>query len=289
MYFEKKYKISVYIISFSVFIMFLSLLIIQKVYVLSPPYYIPLSKKINNSIGLGLITAFLFPAFVEFNNSKWLKSVDENTPRLLLDITENVRTGVPLIEALQGTSTRDYGPVSEKLSNAMLRFRLTSNFEDALNKLSGDLFRPVVKNMNTLLLEAYHMGGQAISVLDTSVDLFTNIAEHQEQRKSKTTPYVTIVYAGSIIFLIISYVILTKFIVPINNISIDPSLVNSGTFFGVEDIQYFDSILYWAAIIQAIFGGLVAGKISSGRLSGGIIHVVFLLGITILFFNMFTI
>ncbi|MHA2031637.1 MAG: type II secretion system F family protein, partial [Candidatus Kariarchaeaceae archaeon] len=159
MYFEKKYKIAVYILSFLVFIMFLSLLIIQKVYVITPPYFIPISREINNSIGLGLIIAFLFPAFIEFNNSKWLKSVDDNTPRLLLDITETVRTGVPLMEALKDAATRDYGPVSEKLSSALLRFRLSSNLKDALNRLSADLFRPVVRNMNTLLLEAYKMGG----------------------------------------------------------------------------------------------------------------------------------
>jgi flagellar protein FlaJ len=289
MYFNKKDKIMVYSISILVFIISLSLLIIQKIYIIVPPYFIPISQRVNNSIGLGLIITFLFPALVEFNNSRWLKKVDANTPRILLDITETVRSGVPLMEALQDASTRDYSPVSEKLSSAMKRFNFTSDFKGALNWLSSILIRPVVKSMNILLLEAYQMGGQAISVLDTSVDLFTKIEEYREQRQSRMRPYVLIVYAGSIIFLIISYVIFTKFIVPIYNISLDPSLMNTGVFFGLEDIHYYKSILFWAATIQAIFSGLVAGKIGSGRLSGGLIHVVFLLVTTIIFFNTFTI
>jgi pilus assembly protein TadC len=289
MYFNRNYKIAVYGISFIVFIVSIFLMVMNRIYVITPPYYIPLTQRVNNSIGFGLIIAFLFPALVEYNNSLWLKSVEKNTPRLLLDVTETVRSGVPLIEALKDASTRDYGPVSQELSTAMMRFGLTSDFSDALQYLNEALIRPIIKRMNILLQEAYQMGGQAINVLDTSVDLFTNITEHREQRKSRMRPYVSIVYAGSIIFLIISFVILTKFIVPINNISSDLSMVYAPSYFGPDDIHFFKSILFWAASIQAIFGGLVAGKISTARLSGGLIHVVVLLLTTILFFNMFNV
>jgi hypothetical protein len=66
-------------------------------------------------------------------------------------------------------------------------------------------------------------------------------------------------------------------------------MVYAPSYFGPDDIHFFKSILFWAAGIQAIFGGLVAGKISTGRLSGGLIHVVVLLLTTILFFNMFNV
>jgi flagellar protein FlaJ len=289
MYFDKKQKMAVSAVSISVFIMLMFLLIVQGVYFPQPPYFIPVSQRINNAIVLGLIVAFIFPAILEVNNMKWLTGVDKNTPRLLLDITESVRSGVPLIKSLEDASTRNYGPISRPLSTAMTKFRLTSDFKGALESLGNTLFRPVVRRMNTILLEAYETGGHIIDVLDTSVTLFSKIAEHREERQSQTRPYIFIVYLGALIFLIISYVILVQFIGPLHNMALDPSLKGTGVLSSLLDVNYYKSILFWAATLQAIGGGLVAGKIGTGRISAGMIHIVFLLSITILFFNVFTV
>jgi len=134
-YFDRRYRIAVWAVSFSVFFVLLSLLIIQRVYVPTSPYFIPIDQRLNNSIILGLIVALVFPAIVETNNIRWLRQVDENTPRLLMDVTEAVRSGMPLIQALEDASTRDYGPISQPLAKAMVKFRMTSDLESALRGL----------------------------------------------------------------------------------------------------------------------------------------------------------
>lgn len=289
MYFDRRYRIAVWAVSFSVFFILLSLLIIQRVYVPTSPYFIPIDQRLNNSIILGLIVALVFPAIVETNNIRWLRQVDENTPRLLMDVTEAVRSGMPLIQALEEASTRDYGPISQPLAKAMVKFRMTSDLESALRGLGDSLIQPVVRQMSTILLEAYQTGGRVIDVLSTSVELFSNLAEYREERVSQTRPYIFVVYLGTLIFLVISWVILAQFLGPLHAAATDPGLEQTGILRSLLDIKYYKAILFWAAVMESVFGGLVAGKIGSGRISAGLLHTVMLLSTTVAFFNVFSV
>ncbi len=289
MYFNRRYKIAVYSISITLVIVLFVLILLQGVYVPSKPYFIPIDQKLNNALVLGLILALTPPAILEFNNSRWMHGVDKNIPRLLRDVTESVRSGVPLIAALEDASSRDYGPVSKPLESAMVKFNLTSNLEGALTGLGDRLIRPVAKRMSIILLEAYETGGRIIDVLNTSVNLFTSLHEYREERDTQMRPYILIVYLSSLVFLVISWVILIQFLAPLSQSQADPLVVQSGLLKNVLDIHYYKSILFWAAVMEALFGGIVAGKIRGGRISAGLIHSVLLLIITITFFNSFSV
>ncbi len=289
MFFHRKQKIAVWGVSITQFIGLSTLLIIQRIYSPAPPYFIPLSQRVNNSIALSLMIALLIPAIIEENNLRWLKKVEENVPRVLLDITEGVRSGVPLLDAIEDSTQRKYGPISKELKRSMINFKMTSDFKRSLDSLGKNLIRPIVKRMNIILLEANEMGGQIIDVLDASVLLFTDIAEYQDQRRDQLKPYILIVYVGLFIFLAIAYVILVKFIGPIHYMALDPMIASAGILGNLQHVDYYKSILFWAALIQSVFGGLVAGKISEGYLSAGLKHIVLLILITILFFNAFNV
>jgi len=288
-YFNRRYKIAVYSISITLVIVLFVLILLQGVYVPSKPYFIPIDQKLNNALVLGLILALTPPAILEFNNSRWMHGVDKNIPRLLRDVTESVRSGVPLIAALEDASSRDYGPVSKPLESAMVKFNLTSDLEGALTGLGDRLIRPVAKRMSIILLEAYETGGRIIDVLNTSVNLFTSLHEYREERDTQMRPYILIVYLSSLVFLVISWVILIQFLAPLSQSQADPLVVQSGLLRNVLDINYYKSILFWAAVMEALFGGIVAGKIRGGRISAGLIHSVLLLIITITFFNAFSV
>ena len=90
---------------------------------------------------------------------------------------------------------------------------------------------------------------------------------------------------GVFIFLLISWVLLSQFLLPITLIGNDPNLSDSGLTVGILDMAFYRSVLFWAAVMEAIFGGLVAGKIREGRLNAGLIHTVLLLMGTIGFYN----
>ena len=285
MYFDKKYRRAIWGVSLVTFLILMMVMIILRIYVPTPPYYIPTSVSTNNGIIFGLIIVLIGPAFVEFSNIRWLRGVDVNAPRLLRDVTETVQSGIPLIRALEEASTRDYGPISNHLQTAMVKFNLTSDLEQSLTWLGEKLVRPSMKRITSILIEAYRTGGDYIDVLNTSVEIFSDIAEFNEERNSQMKPYMLIVYLGSFVFLIISWLLLTKFLAPMVSSSTDLLIHDAWIVSKTLDITYYRSILFWAAVIEAIFGGLIVGKIVDGKVSAGMIHSVILLLITIILFN----
>jgi len=147
----------------------------------------------------------------------------------------------------------------------------------------------VARRLSTIFVEAYETGGEVVDVLDMSVDVFTSLAEYRKSRSTQMRPYTYIVYLGSIIFLIISWVILVQFLGPMQVVAEDPALMGSGVLSSLLSIDYYKSILFWAAVMESVFGGFVAGKIGTGKVSSGVSHTVILLFITVCFFNAFSV
>ena len=128
-----------------------------------------------------------------------------------------------------------------------------------------------------------------IEVLDASVHLFTSLDEYKEEQYGNMRPYTMTIYMATIIFLIIAYVVLHQFLTPLyeasTSVTVGEAVKESGLLEGVLDIKYYGSILFWASIIESIFGGLIAGKIGDRTLSAGLRHSVILTIVTLVFFN----
>lgn len=285
-YISRKKELIVLGISLLFALALLAITLIRDDYRPLSPYYIPLNQKTNNLIIGSILIAILPISIIEYQNNKWLKSVDKHVPRLLMDITESIRSGLSLFSALEAAATRDYGPITQPLEDAVVNMRMTADLEGSLKCLGKQLRRPNAMRMITILLETYETGGRMLDVLETSIDMFTYIEEYQEEKNSQIGPYILLVYVGSIIFLIISYTIIEQFIGPILKVSMEQHVAQSGILTNVLDEKYYKSILFWASSIEGLFGGLVAGKILYDRTSGGLIHSVILLIMTLGFFNL---
>ena len=289
MYFNLKSRIAVSAVSISVALVLVTISFTQGLYLPTAPYIIPTSQKLNNYFSLVIFICLLSPAIMEFNNSRVRRGIDSNTPRLLKDLTEAVKSGLPLFRALEEASIRDYGPISKPLESAMVKFRLTLDLNESLRWLGKKLDRPSIKRMCAILIGANQTGGDIVDVLITSTNMITDLIEFREDRYSQMKPYTFIVYFGTTIFAIISWLILVRFISPLAASTTDPLIAQSNVFTNILDVNFYKSILFWATMFEAIFGGLVAGKITEGRINSGLIHSVILVCLTIVFFNLFTV
>ena len=264
-------------------------ILLQGVYTPEAPYWVPLSQRTNNGITLCILLALSLPSILEYQNSRWLKAVERNVPYLLRDLSEAVQSGVPLVTALEEASVRDYGPVSKPLENSLVRFNLTSDLRGSLKWLGEKLIKPSAKRMSTVLVEAYEAGGRVKDVLEKSVELFTSISDYKDERASQTSPYIAVVYIGNAVFLIISWVVLVRFLLPLSVATTDPLVAQSSALASILDMDYYKSILFWASTMGSLLGGLIAGKISDGRVAAGLIHSEILLLITLVFYNLFSV
>ena len=285
MYFDKKLKYITYASSTILSIIFLSLLFYLGSFYPEPPYWIPLSIEVNNVIVCSIILVLLPPASVEFLNNRWLDGVEKNVHRLLQDVTEEVKSGEPLINSLEVSTSSDYGPISPLLRESLVRFSLTSNFRDAMNWFGANLVKPVGNQMASILLESYETGGEITDVLISSVKLFKTIEDDRLHRKSQTRPYLFVIYTGLVIFILISYVLLNQFLIHFQFNDEVASLSQAGISLASVNLDYYASILYWAAIVESLVGGLVVGKMTEGKVSAGLIHSILMVIITLLLYN----
>jgi len=284
-YFERKLSIAVWTVSGSAALSIVLVLIVAGFYMPQGPYFIPLSQKVNNAIALAILIAFGFPAVVEFNNSRWKRAVDRNIPRLLRDVTESVRSGLTLPRALEEASQRDYGPISRELERAVSMFILGARFEDSLMLLAERLKRPSALRLCTVLVEAHQTGGKLLEVLSASVTLFSSLEEYREEEYTNMRPYMMTVYMATLTFLVMAFILLHQFLAPLYASSAGIGTKESGLLAGVLDIDYYASLLFWASVLESIFGGIVVGKIVDRNLSAGLQHSVILVVIALMFFN----
>ncbi len=250
------------------------------------PYIIPINMGINNGIVLCILIAITPPAIIELSNARWHRQVEKNIPRLMMDITESIRSGMPMIRALEVASARDYGPISQLLETAVVNFNLTSDLEKSMKWFGDSLLCISGKRMANILMEAYRSGGRMMEVLDTSIGMFTSIEEYRDEKQSNVSPYILLVYVSSLIFLAIGWVIISQFLGPL--VTKSTTVAGATAITGhMLDINYYKSIIYWAAMMEGLIGGLVAGKISNSKIASGLIHSVLLMLITFGFYAIF--
>jgi flagellar protein FlaJ len=191
-----------------------------------------------------------------------------------------------MIKALEVASARDYGPISHNLETAVVNFNLTSDLEKSLKWFGDSLLSQSGKRMANIIMTANKSGGRMMEVLDTSINMFTSLDEYREEKQSNVSPYILLVYVSTLIFLFIGWVIISQFLGPLVNQS--TTVAGATAITGhMLDINYYKSIIFWAAIMEGIVGGLVAGKITNSRIASGLIHTVFLLLITFGFYVIF--
>jgi flagellar protein FlaJ len=85
-----------------------------------------------------------------------------------------------------------------------------------------------------------------------------------KERRNQTKPYVAIIYVAFFVFLFTIISLFRSFFVSIEGLPV------LGT--GVMSPQEMQRIFFHMTIIQAFFGGLVAGKMGEGTVNAGLKH-----------------
>ena len=261
------------------------------------PWILPHGQSASLSdtlIGIGIIIALAPIVYIAFENHRYLKSVEVSIPRFLRDILESTDSGLILPAALIEAAKSDYGPLSHEVGIAMTKFSLGYDFRSSIMEAAARLRHPFAPQVGMILAEAYSAGGKMHDVLTSSVKLFNALEQYSDEKQSELRPYTQLVYISVAIFLVIALVVISQFIGPLQRLPVVPSGVSSGVgissggFSGLTKIPpaYFESIFFVTALFEAIFGGIVAGKIVDGSAQAGMRHSLILLVLTVIVFNL---
>jgi flagellar protein FlaJ len=241
---------------------------------------------------LGLIVMVFPPAAIEYLDLRWQRGIDKNIPRLLREIAESGKTGLTLIRAIEVSADRDYGVLTPELKHLVAQLSWGNSLEDSLHSFARRARTKLAQRTSDLILEVARSGGDTQEIMEQLNKHIGELQSIDRERYAQMRPYAVVVYIAFGVFLFTDVMLIKSFFTQI--IQLQSSVLNtqggSSTIFGGisnVDIGLLKKILFHAVVIQAVIGGLVAGKVSEARLGAGLKHVLILLVIAFVTFLIF--
>jgi len=138
---------------------------------------------------------------------------------------------------------------------------------------------------------AMKIGGDVSENLEMIQKHVSEMQNIEKGRKSALAPYTYTIYISFGVFLAVAVLLTTSFFSEMEKVQEGLLASGSGTdgLFGSMadmDIGAMESALFNMAIIEAVFGGLAAGKIGAGSYVAGTKHVVAMIVATVVAFNL---
>lgn len=240
---------------------------------------------------LGMIIAMFPPATVEYLDLRWQRGIDKNIPRLLREIAESGKTGLTFIRAIEVSADRDYGPLTPELKRLLAQISWGSSLEEAMRTFGTRARTKLAQRTATLITEVARSGGDTQEIMEQVNRHIGELQTIDRERYAQMRPYAVVVYIAFGVFLFTDIMMIQTFFAQIANLQSNVLLTGGGAgVFGAAgkvDIGLLKTVLFHATIIQGIFGGLIAGKMSEAKVGAGLKHSLLLLLITFLSFFLF--
>lgn len=249
----------------------------------------------DQMIIVGMIAATFPPSVVEIIDLRWERGIDKNLPRLLREIAESGKTGLTLVRAIEVSSERDYGPLTPELRFLVAQISWGMSLEDALKAFAKRARTKLAQRCADLISEVARTGGESQDIMEQLNKHIWELESIDRERDAQMRPYSAVVYIAFGVFLFTDIMLIRSFFTQIVQLQQKvASTANAGgaasSIFGGAsqvDLNLLKMVLFHATVVQAVIGGLVAGKMSEGRLGAGLKHVMLLLLITFVAFLFF--
>lgn len=217
-------------------------------------------------------------------------NIDRNLPVFLLALLSSVQSGANLIKAIEQAGERNLGALTPELKNLRANISWGIPIEDAFENFAERTGTRVARRVTVLLEMAMKIGGDVSENLEMIQKHVSEMQNIEKSRKSALAPYTYTIYISFFVFLAVAVLLTTSFFTEIEKVQEGLLASGSGTegLFGSlasMEIDKLESALFNMAIIEALFGGLAAGKIGAGSYVAGTKHVVAMIVVAVIAFN----
>lgn len=260
--------------------------VIASIYLSSSTHFI------TRDIGIifGIIAAVIPITLLQLKEMQRKEGIDRHLPLFLLSLVSSIQSGSNLIQAIQYTPERNMGNLGPVLRNFKANISWGMPINEAFENFAKKAGTRMAKRVVVLLEIAYKNGGNVSDNLETIQKYVTELRNLEKERKSALQPYTYTIYISYAVFIAIAVILSSQFFTQIESVKqlLSTTHMAGNNVFsalsGVE-IAQIDSLLFNMAVIESIFGGLAAGKIGSGSYVAGIKHVIVMIIIAVVAFN----
>ena len=229
---------------------------------------------------IGVIAGFIGPSILLILQDRRRNQIDSSLPRVLESIAEGLQAGLTLIESIEEVSKQDHGWISRELKTMVAQMSWGISIEDALESFANRVGTEMTKKTTALLTATIRLGGDLKSLFMSTAEFLHQMGEAKDERTEQLRPYLSIIYVTLVVFVVTMYMLYH---------SLSSLFDLQSNILKVEMTQdQLKILLFDLSTLEAIFGGLVASKLSSGTMLPGLKHsVVMMLVSTVCFITLF--
>ncbi|MFO8050609.1 MAG: type II secretion system F family protein [Thermoplasmatota archaeon] len=225
---------------------------------------------------LAFIFGFGPVSFYEVRKRKKIDKVESRLSDFLRDISETMRAGQTLHEAIKTSAGGEYGALTREIEKMALQVSWGVSTSRALLMFSERVNTPLVKRAVTLINEASSAGGNVSNVIDAAAKDTRELQIMKVTRATEMSMYTYVIAIAFLVFLVVIAIMFMTFMPRMEELSASYSESGSGSSqapggFDPTSVDFglMKYLFFSAAAIQAIGDGVVGGLMSSGRLSKG--------------------
>ena len=240
----------------------------------------------------GVLLMIVPASMADLKEHKRRSSIDAHVPFFLLEVTGAVNSGMSLLRAVEGAADRDLGSLTQELKNLRAKISWGIGIQETFESVAKSMGTLLSRRVFLLILVAVKSGGKIQEMLEMVQKHVTELQNLEKDRKTAMRPYVFTIYIAFIVFLATTTILVNSFFTEIATLQtdlerkseeLDVNLGQFATVLGI-DISAIKNILFHMSIVEALFAGIVSGKIGEGSFGAGIKHVVILIIITMVVF-----
>jgi len=216
---------------------------------------------------IAIIISIIPGVFLIYREHRKIRELERMFPYFITDLTEVVRAGMPLTQGIKYLTKNDYGELSKHIKKISAKIDLGVPLSRALMSFGEESKSKMIKRAVATIIKVDEYGGKLVEVLTNVVESIRVIDKLKRERELLIYGSITQCYVIFLIFLGIM-VAMYKFLFPMLSAGV-------GSAESLIGVQY--SVLFThLALIQALFSGLVIGKMTEGSLIAGIKHCIVL-------------
>ena len=223
-----------------------------------------------------LLTPYPLIKYLEYRRKR---KVELLMPVFLYDLAGLVRAGYTVPKALEMEAEKDLGPLTDLIRKAVTRITLGESVSKALNEAFKDQTL-ITRRFIETIAEAHESGGRAAQVLSGASSHAARLEAFEEEKRRSMKVYVSIIYVSIIVFMVSA-----AFLLFFNTALYGTMKEGGGIFTMLLTPEQLRGLLYYATLLISAPSCFVIGKIRSGTIVEGALHLVFIYIAIAIFYN----
>lgn len=258
--------------------------------VLSLPPGLPqetLIAMVDDHVVIALLAVLVPYAIFHGLWNRKVRGIEAGIPDFLSRIAGMNQVGLTLAQAIAILVRTNLGVLSYEVRRISRDIAWGASVPDALVRFEQRVRTPAVSRAVTLITTATRMSGNISEILTIASKDARMSAVLREERSSAMLLYLAVIYLAFFVFIFVVVVIAALFLPVLGAVALSAGGMD-GVLpgFGAAAFLPFKRLLYHICLVQAVFSGLVAGKMGEGSVRAGVKHAAVMLLIALIAFNL---